>query len=190
MIRHSSFTIRNCLGFTIIELIVSIAIIGTMAGIFFANYHDGGIQTDLNGAVQKLASDIRLAQNFSLGTKEFGSITPKGGWGINFNKDSQEYFIFADDNGNYTYNESNNEKYNVIKMPANITISSLKVSDSIVFTEGNAVNSADIVFLPPDPQTYINASTNQNIQITVRENVNNTIGQIEVNFLGLIDVID
>lgn len=170
-------------GFSIIELVVSVGIVAIMAGLFFANYRGGGIKTDLTGATQKLASDIRLAQNFSLGTKIFNNVTPRGGWGIRINNDSNNYIIFADNNRNYEYNEDNDEKYSTIKMPANIVV-------SLIDVEGELVDFVDIVFLPPDPQIYINTERNKNVEITVRENVNQSTKQLEVNFLGLIDVID
>ena len=153
-----------------------------MAGIFFANYRGGGVKTDLIGATQKLSSDIRLAQNFSLGTKEFYNVTPLGGWGIHLEGGNNNYIIFADDNGNYEYDEDNNEIYSTIKLPTNIAISALEVD--------NLVNFVDIVFHPPDPQVYINTERNKRLEITVRENVNQTTEMIEVNFLGLIDVIN
>lgn len=173
--------IRNNSGFSIIELIVSVAIVAMMAGIFFANYRGGGVRTDLIGASQKLASDIRLAQNFSLGTKEFDNITPQGGWGVRLNDDSGNYIIFADNNGNYEYDEDD-ERYSVINLPPNIVIDSLDVDGFVDFV--------DIVFLPPDPRVYINAEMDKNVQITIRENMNQTTKIVKVNFLGLIDVIN
>lgn len=169
-------------GFTLIEVLISIGIIALLTGIFYANYRGAGIRTDLKGAAQKLANDIRLAQNFSLGTKEFNESTPSGGWGVYFDivNYPDSYLIFADKNENFEYDEHNNEKYRTINLPANISLISLEIED--------LVNPANIVFLPPDPQVYINAQRNQNIQITIREIINNTTKIIEVNFLGLIDV--
>ena len=180
-ISNFQFLISNS-GFSIIELVVSVAIIGMMAGLFFTNYRGGGIKTDLIGTVQKLASDIRLAQNFSLGTKEFNGITPRGGWGVHIDNNSNNYFIFADDNGNYEYDEDNDEKYSTIQLPANLIINDINVDSVVTYV--------DIVFLPPDPQVYINTEVNKNVEITVQENINQNTKRVVVNFLGLIDVVN
>ena len=77
--------IKNLTGFTLIELLVSIFIIAIMSSIFLVNYHATNKRSELGMVKQKLASDIRLAQNYSLSDKEYESgKTPKGGWGGHF----------------------------------------------------------------------------------------------------------
>jgi len=170
-------------GFTIIEVIVGVAIIGMIAGLFLTNYRGGGIRTDLIGSAQKLASDTRLAQNFSLGTREFNGVAPQGGWGVHFDVSIPDsYIIFADNDGDYEY-DIDGEKYSDANLSPNITIIDITV-------DGISVNDLDIVFSPPDPKTYINGADDKTARITLKESFNNTNKIIEVNFLGLIDVVN
>lgn len=171
--------IKNSAGFTLIELLVSVFIIAAMSGLFMANYHNANKRSELGMIKQKLASDIRLAQNYSLGSKTHDGLEiPKGGWGVHFNdNDKSQYIVFADINGNKKYN-SVNEAMETKILPAGITIDSFSPSQG---------NTLDIVFLPPDPVTYVNDSDTTSAQIILREDINNSTAIITVNSFGLID---
>ncbi|MFH1428476.1 MAG: prepilin-type N-terminal cleavage/methylation domain-containing protein [Candidatus Margulisiibacteriota bacterium] len=172
--------VKNLTGFTLIELLVSVAIITIMSGLFMVNYHGTNKRSELNIVKQKLASDIRLAQNYSLGSKTYdGVTTPSGGWGIHFDlTDPTHYIIFADLNENMVYDGSDIPETKTL--PAGVTIDSLSVS-------GFSETAVDIVFLPPNPITYINTINNATADIVLKENVNNSTAMVSVNFFGLID---
>ena len=162
-----------------IELLVSVFIIAAMSSLFLVNYHNTNKRSDLSLTKQKLASDIRLAQNYSLGSKVYDGVNlPAGGWGVHFDlADPSRYIIFADKNlpnGNQIYDAG--EAVETKILPAGITINSL-----------SPANTVDIVFYPPDPVTYINNSATANAQIILKENVNNSTAAVMVNFFGLID---
>lgn len=171
-------------GFTIIEMLVSISIIGIISGLFMVNYHDSNKRLELVGAIQGMAGDIRLAQNFTLGLKEFGEPVPEvpaGGWGVHFDKDTNAYVVFADVDGNNIYSDAS-EKYDKnTDLPVNVAIESISVGGV------GGLTSADIVFLPPDPVTYINESSSTDAVIVLKD-TNNTIKSVFVNYLGLIEV--
>ena len=63
---------KSYAGFTLIELMVSVSIVALVSGIFLVNYHSANKQSELSMSAQKLVSDIRLAQSYSLGSKEYG----------------------------------------------------------------------------------------------------------------------
>lgn len=169
-------------GFTLIELSVSIFIIALISGVFMVNYHNTNKRSEINIVKQKLASDIRLAQNYSLGSKTYdGVTTPGGGWGAHFSlADPGHYIIFADKsavgfpNGNQAYDAG--EAMETKTLPAGVTISDL-----------SPANPVDIVFFPPDPTTYINGLINSAARVELKENVNNSTAAVTVNFFGLID---
>ena len=52
--------------------------------------------------------------------------------------------------------------------------------------------SADVTFLPPDPQTNFSSgsSTSTELKIILKEDQNNTIKTIDINFIGLAEVLD
>lgn len=160
------------------ELMVSIFIVALLTGLFLVNYKNTNKRSELNTVKQRLASDIRQAQNNSLGAKTYDGVhNPAGGWGAHFALAAPgSYIIFADKDGNHYYDSG--EMIETRTLPPGVTISSL-----------SPANFVDIVFLPPDPQTYINAASNAaaSAQITLRESVNNSTALITVNFFGLID---
>ncbi len=174
---------KNNLGFTLVELLVSIFIIAIISGIFLANYNFAEKSSGLSMAAQKLVSDIRQAQNFALGLKEFKSNKPKGGWGVYFRKNDNKYIIFADVNENGLYDTS--ELFKEIYFSRNLRI--------VDFDPHNgSVNDAQIVFIPPDPDIEINYSVGFNDEITIilstlESGSTNSIGVL-LNIFGLIDV--
>ncbi|MDO8667515.1 MAG: prepilin-type N-terminal cleavage/methylation domain-containing protein [bacterium] len=171
---------RNLTGFTLIELLASVFIIGLVSSVFMVNYHNTNKRSELKMAAQKLASDIRLAQNYSLGSKTYDGITtPSGGWGVHFVSGASNYIIFADKDGDYIYNNDINKDVakEIKNLPAGVTISSLSPASPL-----------NIVFFPPDPTTYVNGSAADSAQVVLRENINNSTAAVTVNPFGLIDV--
>jgi len=166
-------------GFTLMELLASMFIIALLTGIFLVNYHGTNERNKLIAATQKLASDIRMAQNYALGSKEFDGDIPLGGWGVHLDTTSpNNYIIFADnDIGEYDYDSG--EEYSTINLPDGVTVDSIDLGDSV-----------DIVFLPPNPDTYIEGVKDNTVKITLKDNKGNTTKTVEVNFFGLIDVVD
>jgi prepilin-type N-terminal cleavage/methylation domain-containing protein len=164
--------------FTLIELIISIFIITMITGLFLANYHSANERQELIMAAQKLASDIRLAQSHSLGAKEFKGNVPLGGWGVRFVLDSSDYIIFADDDGDFSYTGVS-DKHDETNLPGGITINQFIGKTTPV----------DIVFLPPDPVTYIKGDPSA-ISVDIQLSDGETTKTVKVNFLGLVDVID
>jgi len=181
-------------GFTLIEMVVSLAMIVMVTTLFIANYQTTNKRSDLIMTAQKLVSDIHQAQNQALGLFKYGSSVPAGGWGVHFNKaEGNQYLIFADldapgELGNLDYNVDEGDISSgarLVELPPLITISSIKVG-------GLEKNSVNITFLPPDPQTniYDGVATSTEVLIELKEERNNTVKTIEANFLGLVEVID
>jgi len=187
-------------GFTIIELVVSISIITMLTVLFVTNYHSNNKRTDLIMAAQNLVASLHLAQNNTLGLVKYGGSVPAGGWGIILNTASSSnnsYLVFADldapgTSGYLDYDPSAEGDISsgarLITLPPGIIISSLKTP------EDSSIGQAQVSFLPPDPQTNIynsdNSSTSTKLTIELKEAVNNSVKTVQVNFLGLAEVID
>jgi len=174
-------------GYTLIEVLVSSAIIILISTLFLANYRGSEKKSLLNLTAQKLASDIRLAQSKSLSASSYGSVFPTGGWGIYFDKALGEYYIFADLNGDYAYNAGEGDKTSgalVVKLPENIGIDSIQYGVSLE----NTANNLAIDFLPPEPTVYISAQKYYQAKITLINQADNSTRAVLVNFFGLVDV--
>lgn len=181
----------NKQGFTVVELVVSIAIISLVTAIFLVNYRSVNRRSDLTMMSQKMVTDIRMAQNYSLGLARYGlsgsSNIPLGGWGVYFdlqNYGNNKYRIFADDNANLIYDEGEaNLEYGALDvvLPENLIIESLSIG-----------NSANVTFLPPDPITTIKSETNTHPQldIVLKDLGSGSVKTVRINYLGLVEVID
>jgi prepilin-type N-terminal cleavage/methylation domain-containing protein len=192
---------RDRAAFTLLEMMVSLAIITLITSMFIANYRTGNKRTDLTMTAQSLVADLHQAQNKTLGLVQYNGTVPSGGWGVSFDVAKSNYTIFADldqpgASGYMQFSSSTegNVAYGarVTSFPANIQILSLKVGNST--SSLVSVNQVNVTFLPPDPQTNIysvsNGATSSLLQITIKETFNNSIKTIMVNFLGLAEVVD
>lgn len=185
-------------GLTLIEMIVSISIIVLLTTLFLANYRSGQRSSELSLAAQKLASDIRLAQNYSLGAKEFNGSVPQGGWCIYINNSSNYktlYVLGADylAGGNKQCNvwaSPSSELFKQVDLPSGITIDQIVAHKNSDSTNYYINGTIDIVFIPPDPTTSIRDRVPYDyvdVSITLKDQNNNT-KKVKVNFLGMIDV--
>ncbi len=189
-------------GLTLVELIVSLFIISFITALFVANYRSSNKRTDLVMTSQVVVSDIHRAQNNSLGLVKYGEELPAGGWGVNFDLNHKDrYVVFADlqeplINGQPAtgyrvydpYTESDIEKgAKVVMLPPEIELVSLRMAGYAL-----PVYSANVTFLPPDPRIniYAQGATSTMLEVGVLERQSNIIKYIQVNFLGLAEVVD
>ncbi len=171
-------------GFTILELLVSMFIMIVLSTILVARYRSSNPDYTLTQAAQKMASDIRKAQNMSMNGIDINSTTGYYGYGINVSKNTSSYILFADKGNDKKYDNGTDVKIGGadIQLPAKIII------DSIRF--GNPVNTADIFFVPPDPTTSIitfPSRLSTEIDITLKEQSTSKTKTVEVNLAGLIE---
>src|SRR5574344_450266 len=178
-------------GFSLIELIVSVSIIAFVTGIFFAKYSSSNRRSDLTMTAQKMVADIRMAQNYALGLARYGlsgsTNVPAGGWGVHIdpvNYGNNKYVLFADDNGNQLFDDDEADvRYGaqVTTLPNNIIIESLSAGSKV-----------DITFLPPNPVTTIRGplSTFTVSNIILKDVKTNTTKTVRINYLGLAEVVN
>ena len=183
-------------GFTLIEMIVSLAIITSVTTLFVANYHSANRRTDLIMTAQTLVADIHYAQSNTLGLAKYNNIVPAGGWGVSFDKNANAYTLFADldSPGTPGYRQfdpltEGNKAYGArrVELPDTIRIDKLATANYSNYVLANAT------FLPPDPKTNIwlnTGATSSVLEIVLAEDGTEKKKTIRVNFLGLAEVID
>jgi Tfp pilus assembly protein FimT len=162
--------------FTVIELIVVIAIVGLVSGIFLAHYRSGEQVSDLQTYSQKIVGLLKQAQSLALAGQEMGYLRP--GYGVYFS-DTQTYLLFADLNDNNTYN------------PGDTVIQSFTLPTRLTIDNINASNPpANFLFKPPLAEFYLNGTKNiSDNTITIKHTSLNRTLTIHVQGLsGQIDL--
>ena len=155
--------------FTLIELLVVTGIIILLSALVLPNYRTGESQLALQRSANKLAQDIRRAQEMAMSAKEFEGVVPPGGYGINFQTNLTSYILFADLNNNKVFDSG--EAIETLSLERGVKISNLSPASPLT-----------ISFTPPDPTVNINPSNSLAI-ITLSNNGQTKI--IKVNKAGL-----
>lgn len=134
--------IKTKKGFTLVELMVSLAIIIILVSLAAANYNIGFSQNNLINAQSMVYQNIRLAQSYALSYRSYNDVLPEN-WGLYFAKGSSSVIFYADLNGDYEYNEGEADSFlggKEIALPRDITIDYIswsKESLNVLFEVGS-----------------------------------------------------
>lgn len=171
-------------GFTFIEILVVIFITALLSTLILVNYRSGQQRYAVNSAAQKMAADLRRAQNLALS----GTLMPSGctigtdcstGFGIHVDSTSQ-YKIFYNKPGmpgGWQYKYRSNPPVPSVDLPGG----TVSLPSGVTVNTGN-----DVFFTPPDPTTYINGDNfgSRTFTLTAGSNTRTVI----VNSSGRIDI--
>ena len=134
-------------GFTIIEILVVVFIVGLMSAILVVNWRKNEQTYLVQRTAQEIAQNIRKAQDLALSGKKAGTVTPSF-YGVFYDKnDINNYIIFGDTNNNGSYQSS--DWHEIIALNSGIEIYQL--------SSGNN-QSLTIKFSIPDGFTTIDPS--------------------------------
>jgi len=184
-------------GFTLVELFVVLAIIVLLTGMIFINYRQGGTQLALQRSANKLAQDIRRAEEMAMSTREYKGMVPLGGYGIYLTitpPDQNHYILFADCDGDYEYDNPDCGSVGcasdcALAVPANPypeKIEDIKF-ESEVITSVLSLSPLTITLTPPDPTVRINQlTTSPAAVITLKIGVDTRT--VTVNNVGLVTI--
>ncbi|MEK7659089.1 MAG: type II secretion system protein [Patescibacteria group bacterium] len=137
-------------GFTLIELVASIFIVGALSAAILLNYRTGQNKAFLTRAAAAFETDIRRVQNLSVASSEFESSIPCG-YGLHY-VDNRTYWLYAGRLNGAANCQSSDHNF---QSGADPVYQDRKIIEQrVVF---RSVFS-DIFFEPPDPTTYINNS--------------------------------
>lgn len=166
-------------GFTLIEMMLVLFITITIATVSIYSLRGGSAQGALARSAARVALDLRRAQNLALTSLVYQGSAVYG-FGIYFTTTTpNEYILFADQNGNDSY-DGVAEQAELIKLESNVVISSLVPGSPII-----------IVFRSPEPTTTIKNGAVQitSATITLAHQIETSLAakQIFINNFGLVE---
>lgn len=139
---------KQSAGFSLIEMLVVLAVIMTISGAVVTSSFSGQKRYDLARAYQQMSADLRRAQNLALAGKMQEGVSPAG------------YGIHTGDSG-YTlfYNLDSSREH----QGASVDLEAISLPTGVILTPVGA----SIYFAPPDPTTYINGVSAGSLTFTL-----------------------
>lgn len=181
--------------FTLVELLVVAGIISIMALLMYANYRAGQQRFALQRSANKLAQDIRRAQQMAMALQELPSgEVPEMGYGIKITPQltPREYLFYGNRDDDVEYSPANDEVVDILELEKEV-----EFDQKIIATSGGTSyekTKVHIVFVPPDPTIWITlpgppTTVYDEVWITLLlEQEPNVAATIFVNKAGLITV--
>ena len=151
-------------GFTLVEMLVVIFIIGLISSTLVFSWRKNERQYKLQMAAQKIVQDIRKAQEIALAGKQVwdgpqGQYTVPNSFGVYFNRTSpRSYIIFGDILGNPGYQSGS----------ADVVLETASIESGIEIYSLSGGNFMNITFSIPDGFTSILQGPSNQATITIR----------------------
>lgn len=173
--------IKKITGFTLVELMVSLAIFALMTALLVAKYGNFNQGILLNNLAYDIALNIRNAQSYGLNVKsaptasgEYFSNQYNYPYGVHFTSGSNNFILYADVNSDGKFNQGGDVVVSSSTIRKVGTISGLCVG-----TGGSCNSSAsvlDISFKRPDPDAIIKANNSSTVYKYAEVSLNSTDG--------------
>ena len=150
-------------GFTVVELLVSMAIFVTMTSVIVAKYGSFNQSTLLTNTAYDVALVVRLAQTYGLSVKsttQTGTPNFSLPYGVDFNEGQTSLVLFADSdptnapNGLYGVSDAVINTYQIIR-GAKILSLCVGIDADNCHDLDNSVSKLDVSFLRPNPEAKI-----------------------------------
>ena len=144
---------RLLTGFTLVELIVVMALIVFITGLTIINLRPGEEELLLERSINQVARDSRSVMGITLRAKPHpcGATSNFSGYGIHFTPGDTTYLLFSDCNGSNKYEPADDEG-EVFKLEKGV-----RIQDATPLQGGGL----HVLFVPPNPDVYINADPDE-----------------------------
>jgi len=141
-------------GFTLVELLIVVAIIGVLSALVIAGFRAGNRESNLRFAAQNLVSVFKQAQIMaSSGKIPAGeSDPPPGGYGVYIDS-LTSYILFADNNDSGDYDGG--EEVENISLPENVEFFEGGIFVGLTWVPWDPVVGLNVIFDSPDAKMSI-----------------------------------
>jgi len=186
--------------FTLLELIVAIALIGIIMTLSTINYRRATSRTTMMMAAHQIAADARLMESYAASARQYGNATaPDNQWGIYFNTNNPgQYLLFVDRDEDAQFSGTNDAIWRTVKLPRTIKLKTLKFYDKTIPGWKPITGTSpkiSVVYTPPSPSTTIMIDDNtgwtakDEVKVVLTDDNLADGKEIYFNFFGLIDVV-
>lgn len=165
-------------GFTIIEMVIVITIVGVIAAIGFISFARPQDQFDLQNAESILSSDIRRVITWAQSGKTCCNDTLPEGYGIVFTQNSAVYRVFAD-NGDHAFTAADT-------VVETVNANSEAFPDVLIRTckPANASNECALVADVPGALLHTNGARTENLSLELIHERTNETDEVTVNIIS------
>jgi prepilin-type N-terminal cleavage/methylation domain-containing protein len=174
--KEKNFFKKKKNGFTLIEILIVVAIIGMLSAIVFINFQERQDKLTLQRSVHELSLNIARVRELALRAEVSEGYLEgyplRGSFGAHFKIGANYYVLFADANENRIFDTM--ELYENIELEEGVIITSLPQNYPLT-----------IVFIPPDPVILINEDPLIN-NATITLGINELTASVFINNAGLI----
>lgn len=135
-------------GFTLVEILVVIAITALISGMVISNMRKGGEVSDLRSSAQKLTEVVKQAQMMAFSGKQISGVRIDGGYGVYVNdtEDPSSYKLFVNDYQPDSYAFESDDT----------VLKDFKLSKDVFLSQ---VDHYFIIFVPPGRNIYVGTTS-------------------------------
>ena len=172
------------LGFTLIELMITVSIIAIVVTASLAGYAGGEKKSNLEGGIRILEANMNLARGNFLSGLRYAGAPSLGGWGMHFDVSTSTYTLFADTNNNGVYDAgeaiigSGGQKFDL--------------GQGLNFSQIDLGNTLDIDFYgtsTPRASLISGGTSSSTACVEIAEISTNRVAGIRINDFGFFEVV-
>ncbi|MEI7452081.1 MAG: prepilin-type N-terminal cleavage/methylation domain-containing protein [Candidatus Falkowbacteria bacterium] len=171
--------------FTLIELMVTVAIIGVVISMSLAGYSGAEKKSNLDGGMRILSANFNLARSNFLSGLRYGGAIASGGWGIHLDVSSSTYLMFADMNSNGVYDSG--------EAIVNSGAQAFSLGNGLHFSQINLGNTLDVVFhgtSTPLASIVSGVNSSSTACVEIAESSTNRVDGLKINAFGFFETVN